>query len=205
MPVIARRGEAVTDEPGTACLVARNPGLLLVRGLQDFLDQRIVFRPFGAPPRDAAAVIGWGLKGVALRAKAAADAIRVALSRARRRLPAIDRAGRRGRSAFAVRRRSRHLLRRACALAARGGDRDGARHAEQSDAPTRWPRPGATARVSKYNHARESAAADRRPVHARRRSDLRRRVDRLRHGERRRALRACSKRRSTSTRACRCC
>lgn len=57
---------------GAGCLVARNPGLLLVRGLQRFLDLPIVFRPFGAPPRGATAVIGWGLKGVALRAKAAA-------------------------------------------------------------------------------------------------------------------------------------
>lgn len=57
----------------TGRLVARNPGLLLVRGLQDFLDRPIAFRPFGAPPRDAAAIIGWGLKGVALRAKAAAE------------------------------------------------------------------------------------------------------------------------------------
>ena len=61
------------DPPGGAgCLVARNPGLLLVRGLQSFLDLPIRFQPVGRPPRSAAAVIGWGLKGVALRARAAA-------------------------------------------------------------------------------------------------------------------------------------
>jgi capsular polysaccharide export protein len=54
------------------CFVARNPGLMLVRGLPHFLDRPIVFRPVGPPPRDAVAVIGWGLKGVALRARAAA-------------------------------------------------------------------------------------------------------------------------------------
>lgn len=64
---------ATLAEVGAGCLIARNPGLLLVRGLRDFLDRPLVFRPFGAPPRDAAAVVGWGLKGVALRAKAAAE------------------------------------------------------------------------------------------------------------------------------------
>jgi capsular polysaccharide export protein len=75
MPPDARPadGAALRAQAGAGRLVARNPGLLLVRGLQDFLDQPIVFRPFGAPPRDTSAVIGWGLKGVALRAKAAAE------------------------------------------------------------------------------------------------------------------------------------
>jgi capsular polysaccharide export protein len=54
------------------CYVARSPGLLLVRGLQRFLDLPIRFRPFGRPPPDAAAVIGWGLKGVSLKARDAA-------------------------------------------------------------------------------------------------------------------------------------
>lgn len=71
MPSDAKAAEAVAPARG-GCLVARNPGLLLVRGLQRFVDQPIVFRPVGAPPRDAAAIIGWGLKGVALRARAAA-------------------------------------------------------------------------------------------------------------------------------------
>ncbi len=43
-----------------------------MRGLQSFLDLPIRFQPVGRPPRSAAAVIGWGLKGVALRARAAA-------------------------------------------------------------------------------------------------------------------------------------
>ncbi len=55
------------------CCVARNPGLLLIKGLQRFLDLPIVFQPAGAPRADAAAIIGWGLKGVALKARAAAQ------------------------------------------------------------------------------------------------------------------------------------
>lgn len=79
----ATRASAPAPAPGQGagvrarCVIARNPGLLLVRGLQSFLDQSIAFRPFGAPPRDAAAIIGWGLKGVALRAKAAAERYRL--------------------------------------------------------------------------------------------------------------------------------
>lgn len=52
--------------------VARNPGLLLVRGLQRFLDLPLRLQPFGRPPPGAAAVVGWGLKGVALKARDAA-------------------------------------------------------------------------------------------------------------------------------------
>ena len=58
-------------EPG--CLVARNSGLMLVRGLQRFLDLPLVFQPFGRPRSDATAIVGWGLKGVAMKAKVAAD------------------------------------------------------------------------------------------------------------------------------------
>jgi capsular polysaccharide export protein len=76
MPSDAVPAEVPLAKPGS-CLVAVNPGLLLVRNLQRFLDLPIVFRPFGAPPRDAAALIGWGLKGVALRAKAAAGRYRL--------------------------------------------------------------------------------------------------------------------------------
>ena len=76
MPSDAMPAEDASVKPG-GCLVALNPGLLLVRNLQHFVDLPIVFRPFGAPPRDAAAIIGWGLKGVALRAKAAAERYRL--------------------------------------------------------------------------------------------------------------------------------
>jgi capsular polysaccharide export protein len=62
----------MTAPRGAGCYVARSPGLLLVRGLQRFLDLPMRFHPLGAPPPDAAAVIGWGLKGVALRARDAA-------------------------------------------------------------------------------------------------------------------------------------
>lgn len=72
MPSDAKRTEAAQAVAGSGCLVARNPGLLLVHGLQHFLDLPIAFRPFGTPPRETQAIIGWGLKGVALRAKAAA-------------------------------------------------------------------------------------------------------------------------------------
>jgi len=61
----------------TGCYVARSPGLLLVRGLQRFLELPIRFRPFGPPPADAGAIIGWGLKGVSLRARAAAQRYRL--------------------------------------------------------------------------------------------------------------------------------
>ncbi len=54
------------------CLVARSPGILLIKGLQRFLDHPIVFRPVGPPPPDAQALIGWGLKGGALKTRAAA-------------------------------------------------------------------------------------------------------------------------------------
>jgi capsular polysaccharide export protein len=74
-----RSGAAVPAEmppdpvtPPGGCYLARSPGLLLIPGLQRFLDRPIVFRPFGPPPRDTAAVIGWGLKGVALKARASA-------------------------------------------------------------------------------------------------------------------------------------
>ncbi len=50
-------------------LAVRGPGLLLVRGLQRFVHEPIVFRPVGPPPRGATAVLGWGLKGVALTAR----------------------------------------------------------------------------------------------------------------------------------------
>ena len=56
----------------TGCYVARSPGLLLVRGLQRFLDLPLRFHPFGRPPPGTAAVIGWGLKGVSLNARDAA-------------------------------------------------------------------------------------------------------------------------------------
>lgn len=72
MPSDERPAELAALARG-GCLVARNPGLLLVRGLQRFVDLPIVLRPVGPPPRDAAAIVGWGLKGVALRAKAAAQ------------------------------------------------------------------------------------------------------------------------------------
>jgi capsular polysaccharide export protein len=58
--------------PPRGCLVARSPGLLLVKGLQRFLDYPIVFRPLGPPPADAQALIGWGLKGGSLKTRAAA-------------------------------------------------------------------------------------------------------------------------------------
>lgn len=67
------RGDATT----AGCYVARSPGLLLVRGLQRFLDLPIRFRPLGAPPPDTAAVIGWGLKGVSLKARDAARRYRL--------------------------------------------------------------------------------------------------------------------------------
>jgi capsular polysaccharide export protein len=46
---------------------------MLVPGLQRFLDLPLVFQPFGRPRPDATAIVGWGLKGVALKAKVAAD------------------------------------------------------------------------------------------------------------------------------------
>ncbi|HRI17194.1 MAG TPA: capsular polysaccharide biosynthesis protein [Burkholderiaceae bacterium] len=58
---------------GSRCYVARTPGLMLVRGLQRFLDLPLVFQPFGRPRADAVAIVGWGLKGVAMKAKVAAD------------------------------------------------------------------------------------------------------------------------------------
>lgn len=57
--------------PGT--LVARNLGLLLIGGLPALLGQPLRFQPWGRPARDTTAIVGWGLKGVALRAKADAD------------------------------------------------------------------------------------------------------------------------------------
>jgi capsular polysaccharide export protein len=53
--------------------LARTPGLLLVKGLQRFLDRQIRFQPFGPPRAGTEAVIGWGLKGVALKGKALAE------------------------------------------------------------------------------------------------------------------------------------
>ncbi len=53
--------------------LARTPGLLLVKGLQRFLDRPVRFQPFGSPRADTEAVIGWGLKGVALKGKALAE------------------------------------------------------------------------------------------------------------------------------------
>lgn len=54
------------------CYVVRGPGLLLVRGLQRFLELPMRLHPLGRPPLGAVAVIGWGLKGVALKARDAA-------------------------------------------------------------------------------------------------------------------------------------
>lgn len=59
--------------PLSGTLVARNLGLLLIGGLPALLGQPLHFQPWGRPARDTAAIVGWGLKGVALRAKADAD------------------------------------------------------------------------------------------------------------------------------------
>ena len=64
-------------DPREGCLIARSPGLLLVRGMQRFFSQPIVFRPIGPPPAAAAAVIGWGLKGVGLKAREVARRYRL--------------------------------------------------------------------------------------------------------------------------------
>ncbi len=48
-------------------LLARRIGLLLVRHLPSLLGQPVLFRPVGGAPRDAEAVIGWGLKGLFAR------------------------------------------------------------------------------------------------------------------------------------------
>ena len=71
---VAARTQAPA-RPGAAqgCLVARTSGLMLVRGLQRFLDLPLVFQPLGRPRPDAVAIVGWGLKGVAVKAKVAAD------------------------------------------------------------------------------------------------------------------------------------
>ncbi len=60
-------------QPGPGTYLARTPGLLLVKGLQRLLDRPIAFQPFGPPRAGTAAVIGWGLKGVALKGKATAE------------------------------------------------------------------------------------------------------------------------------------
>jgi capsular polysaccharide export protein len=60
-----------------ACYVARSTGLLLVRGLQGFLDLPLRFHPVGRPPGNTAAIVGWGLKGVALKARDAAQRYRL--------------------------------------------------------------------------------------------------------------------------------
>jgi capsular polysaccharide export protein len=54
-------------------LVARNLGPMLISGLPAILGRPLHFQPWGRPPADTAAIVGWGYKGVALRAKAAAD------------------------------------------------------------------------------------------------------------------------------------
>jgi hypothetical protein len=54
------------------CLVARLPGIRLIKGLQRFLDHPMFFRPHGPPPPDAHALIGWGLKRGAFKMRAAA-------------------------------------------------------------------------------------------------------------------------------------
>ena len=69
----AAEAAAVRADAAAGCLVARNSGLMLVRGLQRFLDLPLVFQPFGRPRADATAIVGWGLKGVAMKAKVAAD------------------------------------------------------------------------------------------------------------------------------------
>lgn len=79
-PILSARGGATgpaaarhAPDAAPGCLIARTPGLMLVRGLQHFLDLPLVFQPFGPPRADAAAIVGWGLKGVAMKAKVAAD------------------------------------------------------------------------------------------------------------------------------------
>ena len=43
--------------------VARHLGPLLVPGLHRLLDHPLVHRPYGSPPRNTVAIVGWGLKG----------------------------------------------------------------------------------------------------------------------------------------------
>jgi capsular polysaccharide export protein len=43
--------------------VARHIGLMMVPGLQRLLELPLVYRPVGRVPRDALALVGWGLKG----------------------------------------------------------------------------------------------------------------------------------------------
>lgn len=47
--------------------------MLMIGDLPALLGQRIRFQPYGRPTDDCAAIAGWGLKGVALKAKADAD------------------------------------------------------------------------------------------------------------------------------------
>jgi hypothetical protein len=76
-PLDAQRAAPANDaltqaHPDQGCLIARTYGLMMVRGLQRFLDLPLVFQPFGRPREGAVAIVGWGLKGVAVKAKVAA-------------------------------------------------------------------------------------------------------------------------------------
>jgi capsular polysaccharide export protein len=53
--------------------VARHLGPLLVPGLHRLLDHPLVHRPYGSPPRNTVAIVGWGLKGKFQQAAAFAE------------------------------------------------------------------------------------------------------------------------------------
>lgn len=64
MPLVARsRSLTMSSSSDAGFYVTRHIGPVLVPGLARLLDHPLVHRPWGLPPRETLAIVGWGYKG----------------------------------------------------------------------------------------------------------------------------------------------